>query len=192
MKKNLILLFVLLLSFSGVFAVVQPAEAAGYDSSFIRGADISTLADMEKAGAKYYEDGVQKDPLQILKDNGANYVRLRIWNDPKDVAGNTYGAGTNDLKTTIDLAKRAKAKGMKVLLDFHYSDFWVDPGKQNLPKSWQGLSFEQLNTKVYDYTYSVLAEMKKQNVYPDMVQIGNELNSGMLWPHGKSWGGRGR
>lgn len=188
MKKNFILLFVLLLSFAGAFAGVQPAEAAGYDSSFIRGADISTLADMEKAGAKYYENGMQKDPLQILKDNGANYVRLRIWNDPRDAAGNTYGAGTNDLKTTIDLAKRAKAKGMKVLLDFHYSDFWVDPGKQNLPKSWQGLSFEQLNTKVYDYTFSVLAEMKKQNVYPDMVQIGNELNSGMLWPHGKSWG----
>lgn len=188
MKRKLAFLFVLLLSFSSAFAAVQPASAAGYDSSFIRGADISTLADMEKAGAKYYENGVQNDPLQILKDNGANYVRLRIWNDPKDAAGNTYGAGTNDLKTTIELSKRAKAKGLKVLLDFHYSDFWVDPGKQNLPKSWLGLSFDELNAKVYDYTYSVLAEMKKQNVYPDMVQIGNELNSGMLWPYGKSWG----
>ncbi|MBE6171896.1 MAG: beta-1,4-galactanase [Enterococcus faecium] len=154
----------------------------------IRGADISILADMEKSGAGYYENGVKKDALQILKNNGVNYVRLRLWQDPYDDQGNSYGAGTNDLKTTIALAKRAKNLGLKVLLDFHYSDFWVDPGKQNLPKAWENYSFEQLDAALYGYTKSVLTEMKNNGVYPDMVQIGNELNSGMLWPHGKSWG----
>ena len=154
----------------------------------IRGADISILADMEKSGAGYYENGVKKDALQILKNNGVNYVRLRLWQDPYDDQGNSYGAGTNDLNTTIALAKRAKNLGLKVLLDFHYSDFWVDPGKQNLPKAWENYSFEQLDAALYGYTKSVLTEMKNNGVYPDMVQIGNELNSGMLWPHGKSWG----
>lgn len=154
----------------------------------IRGADISILADMEKSGAGYYENGVKKDALQILKNNGVNYVRLRLWQDPYEDQGNSYGAGTNDLKTTIALAKRAKNQGLKVLLDFHYSDFWVDPGKQNLPKAWENYSFEQLDAALYGYTKSVLTEMKNNGVYPDMVQIGNELNSGMLWPHGKSWG----
>ncbi len=111
-----------------------------------------------------------------------------MWQDPYNSNGESYGAGTNDLETTIDLAKRAKNLGLKVLLDFHYSDFWVDPGKQNLPKAWQGLTFEEMNTALYDYTKNVLSEMKQLDVYPDMVQIGNELNSGMLWPYGKSWG----
>lgn len=157
----------------------------------IRGADISILADMEKSGAGYYENGVKKDALQILKNNGVNYVRLRLWQDPYDDQGNSYGAGTNDLNTTIALAKRAKNLGLKVLLDFHYSDFWVDPGKQNLPKAWENYSFEQLDAALYGYTKSVLTEMKNNGVYPDMVQIGNELNSGMLWPYGKSWGESG-
>lgn len=121
-----------------------------------------------------------------------NYVRLRLWVDPYDANGNAYGAGTNDLNRTLKLAKRAKNKGLKVLLDFHYSDFWVDPGKQNLPKAWQNQSFEQLNSSVYSYTADVLNQMKSQGIYPDMVQIGNELNSGMLWPYGKSWGGDGK
>lgn len=155
---------------------------------FIKGADISTLYELEKAGAKFYENGNAKDAFSILKKNGINYIRLRIWNDPYDKNGNAYGAGTNDLEKTIALAKRAKKAGMKVLLDFHYSDFWVDPGKQNLPKAWKDKSFEELTDAVYDYTSDVLTAMKKKDVYPDMVQIGNELNSGMLWPYGKSWG----
>ncbi|OTP12236.1 arabinogalactan endo-1,4-beta-galactosidase [Enterococcus sp. 10A9_DIV0425] len=157
----------------------------------IRGADISILDDMEKSGASYYDHGIKKDALQILKDNGVNYVRLRLWNNPFDSAGNSYGAGTNDLKTTMALAKRAKNLGLRVLLDFHYSDFWVDPGKQNVPKAWKDLSFEQMNTALYNYTKNTLNTMKNNGVYPDMVQIGNELNSGMLWPYGKSWGGDG-
>ena len=167
-------------------AVSKTVEASA--SEFIRGADISILSDMEKSGAKYYEDGISKDALEILKNNGVNYVRLRLWQDPYNSNGESYGAGTNDLETTIALAKRAKSLGLNVLLDFHYSDFWVDPGKQNVPKAWQDLTFEEMNTELYDYTKNVLSEMKQLDVYPDMVQIGNELNSGMLWPYGKSWG----
>lgn len=143
---------------------------------FINGADISILDEMEQSGAIYKSNGTQKDPLTILKENGVNYVRLRLWVDPYDANGNAYGAGTNDLNRTLKLAKRAKDKGLKVLLDFHYSDFWVDPGKQNLPKAWQNQSFEQLNSTVYSYTADVLNQMKSQGIYPDMVQIGNELN----------------
>lgn len=147
---------------------------------------------MEQSGAVYKINGRQKDPLAILKENGVNYVRLRLWVNPYDENGNSYGAGTNDLNRTIKLAKRAKKTGLKVLLDFHYSDFWVDPGKQNLPKAWKNQSFNQLNNSVYSYTADVLNQMKLKGVYPDMVQIGNELNSGMLWPFGKSWGGDGQ
>lgn len=109
---------------------------------FINGADISILDEMEQCGAIYKINGKQTDPLKILRDNGVNYVRLRLWVDPYDHLGQPYGAGTNDLNKTIKLAKRAKNNNLKVLLDFHYSDFWVDPGKQNLPKKWQNKSFE--------------------------------------------------
>lgn len=183
MKKKTLLVTLLVSLFIGFFGA-EKVQA----SDFVSGADISILADMEKSGAKYYENGVQKDALQILKNNGVNYVRLRLWNNPYDSNGNSYGAGTNDLATTIALSKRAKSLGMKVLLDFHYSDFWVDPGKQNVPKAWANMTFEQMNTALYSYTKNVLTEMKQQNAYPDMVQIGNELNSGLLWPYGKSWG----
>lgn len=184
MKKRMkLLLLGILMVFVGGVAYGERADA-----EFISGADISILADMESSRAKYYENGVAKDALQILKNNGVNYVRLRLWNDPYDSSGNAYGAGTNDLTKTITLAKRAKALGLKVLLDFHYSDFWVDPGKQNVPKAWATYTYDQMNTAVYTYTKNVLTQMKKEGVYPDMVQIGNELNSGMLWPYGKSWG----
>lgn len=183
-KGWLVLVIGLLVSLASLTFGTNQGEA----KELIRGADVSILADMEKSGASYYENGVKKDALQILKNNGVNYVRLRLWQNPYDEQGNSYGAGTNDLKTTIALSRRAKNLGLKVLLDFHYSDFWVDPGKQNVPKAWKEYNFEQLDTALYDYTKSVLTEMKNNGVYPDMIQIGNELNSGMLWPDGKSWG----
>jgi arabinogalactan endo-1,4-beta-galactosidase len=184
--KKLILVSAVVLGLTAGNASLVKAD------DFINGADISILDEMENSGAVYKSNGTQKDPLTILKDNGVNYVRLRLWVDPYDANGNPYGAGTNDLNRTLKLAKRAKNKGLKVLLDFHYSDFWVDPGKQNLPKAWQNQSFEQLNSSVYSYTADVLNQMKAKGIYPDMVQIGNELNSGMLWPYGKSWGGDGK
>ena len=158
-------------------------------ADFIKGADISTLLDAEKHGAKFFNhNNQQQDPIAILKADGVNYVRLRLWVDPKDAKGQRYGGGDNDLATTLALAKRAKAQGMKLLLDFHYSDFWTDPGKQFKPKAWEKLDYPQLKTTIHDYTRDTIARFKQEGVLPDMVQIGNEINGGMLWPEGKSWG----
>lgn len=111
---------------------------ANLPSSFVKGADVSELAEMEENGFKYFDaNGNEADALTILKNNGINYMRVRLWVDPQDKDGNTYGAGHNDLKTTLALAKRIKALGVKFLLDFHYSDFWTDPGKQLKPKAWE-------------------------------------------------------
>jgi len=164
----------------------QETKAAG---SFIMGGDISMLHEVEQLGGKFYDNGIEKDALQILSDHGMNAVRLRLWVDPYDSLGNPYGGGTNDLATTISLAQRAKALGMDVLLDFHFSDFWADPGKQNKPKAWQSLTYSQLLTAVYNYTNSVIAQMKTAGVLPEMVQVGNEASSGILWDDGKVGGG---
>lgn len=158
-------------------------------ADFIKGADISTLLEAEQHGAKFYnQNGQQQDAIAILKANGVNTVRLRLWVDPQDASGNTYGGGSNNLENTIALAKRVKAQGMKLLLDFHYSDFWTDPGKQFKPKAWEKMDYPQLKTAIHDYTRDTIARFKKEGVLPDMVQIGNEINGGMLWPEGKSWG----
>lgn len=171
-------------------AVIRPLGPVPV--GFVKGADISTLAELEKQGAKFYNTQHQRqDPIAILKANGINTVRLRLWVDPYDSTGKAYGGGTNDLPTTLALAKRAKAAGMQILLDLHYSDFWTDPGKQFKPKAWEKLTFPQLETRVHDYTRDTLARFKTEGVLPDIVQIGNELNGGMLWPEGKSWGQNG-
>jgi arabinogalactan endo-1,4-beta-galactosidase len=158
-------------------SVTTPAIPA---EPFIKGADISTLQAIEDAGGKYYDNGVEKDLLDILQDHGVNYIRLRIWNNPVEADG------YNDKAHVVALAKRVKDKGMKLLLDFHYSDFWADPGKQVKPEAWKDLSFNELQQAVYDYTADVMGELKAENAYPDMVQIGNEINPGMLLPDGSS------
>ncbi|MCX7709880.1 MAG: glycosyl hydrolase 53 family protein [Clostridia bacterium] len=187
---------------------IQVNPVSGLSSDFIMGADVSMLKDIEDYGGKFYnDDGTQEDCLQILKDHGVNWVRLRIWNDPTTdangyvgndrvmigsspaPAGTPAGAGTCDEANTIALAKRAKALGMKVLLDFHYSDFWADPGKQTKPKAWKNLTGAALQDAVYNYTKDVLNHMKDEGVLPEMVQIGNENNNGMLWPEGNKANG---
>ncbi len=152
---------------------------------FIKGMDVSTLIEEEMCGAKYYDGGRQGDLLEILKRYGANSVRLRLWNDPYDENGKPYGAGTNDIEKTVTLAKRAKALGLSVLLDIHYSDFWADPGKQTVPKAWAGYSEEELEKAVYEFTVESMERMKSEGVTPDMVQVGNEVTNGLLWPTGK-------
>lgn len=177
---------------------VQPVSNLRAD--FMMGADISMLDQIERNGGKYYDlQGAQKDCLAILKENGVNWIRLRLWNNPindSDVIeggrtisrmGEPRGGGNNDLTTTIRLAKRAKAMGLKFLLDIHYSDFWADPEKQNKPAAWAKLSGEALQKAVHDYTAEVLAALRQADAFPDMVQVGNELNGGMLWPDGKTW-----
>ena len=148
------------------------------------GADISFLPELEARGMKFSDKGVEKDAIQILKDHGMNYVRLRIFNEPARDSGYSPGKGFCDLKHTLDMAKRVKAAGMKLLLDFHYSDYWADPGKQYKPAAWKGLSFPELKNALYNYTKDVMAQLKAQGTVPDMVQVGNEINHGMVWPDG--------
>lgn len=152
---------------------------------YIKGMDVSSLLEVEEHGGLFFDHGEKEDLFTILKKYGTNYVRLRLWNDPYSEDGRPYGAGTNDLLKTISLAKRAKAAGMGILLDYHYSDFWADPGKQRVPKAWRGLDASALTKKVYEYTKETLLQMQKEDVLPTMVQIGNEITNGLLWPLGQ-------
>lgn len=165
------------------------AERVSSDySDFIRGADVSMLGDIERLGGKFYDGGVQKDALQIMNQHGANYVRLRLWVNPYDSEGNSYGGGSNDFQMTLKLAKRAKAQGMKVLVDFHLSDYWADPGTQSKPKEWSNLSYEQLKSTLYHYMKDTMNDFKAQGIIPDMIQVGNETSSGILWDEGRIGG----
>ena len=154
-------------------------------ADYIKGVDLSAVVEVEELGAKYYDNGVQGDIFDILKNYGVNSVRLRLWNDPYTEDGVPYGAGTNDLEVYKKLAKRAMDHGMSILLDYHYSDFWADPGKQRVPKAWRGMDADQLEQAVYDYTRETLLEMKAAGVLPQLVQVGNELTNGLMWPLGQ-------
>ena len=151
---------------------------------FVKGMDISMIKELEAYGAVYRKDGKQKDLFELLKECGTTMIRLRIWNDPQDEAGNTYGGGMNDLQTTIELAKRTIASGMNYLLDFHYSDFWADPAKQVKPKAWTNLEGKELEEAVYQYTKDTLHTLNQKGLSPQMVQVGNEITNGFLWPDG--------
>ena len=131
---------------------------------YIKGMDISSLDEIEKLGAKYYDDGREGELIEILKRYDTSYIRLRLWNDPKSPEGKPYGAGTNDFEAAKKLLRRGKDLGFDILLDYHYSDFWADPGKQFVPKAWRGYSVEQLEQAVYDYTRITLNELIGQFV----------------------------
>ncbi|MCQ2506747.1 MAG: glycosyl hydrolase 53 family protein [Lachnospiraceae bacterium] len=155
-------------------------------TDFIKGADISTLKEVRECGGIFYnKEGIETDLLTLLKNYDFNYVRLRLWNNPYGDNGEKYGAGNNDFETLLELSKECKAAGFKILLDFHYSDFWADPGKQYPPKAWADFNLMQLEKAVYDFTKDTLDKLEAENVYPDMVQVGNELSNGFLWPIGK-------
>lgn len=161
---------------SGVF--VQPI--ADISDDFIRGMDASAVLAVENSGAKYYGfDGEEQDVFKTLAEAGVNYIRLRVWNDPYDENGNGYGGGNNDVATAIELGKRATQYGMKVCIDFHYSDFWADPAKQYVPKAWKGMNLEQKSDALYDFTVTSLTDILNAGVDVCMVQVGNEINKGM-------------
>ena len=147
----------------------------------VRGVDISMLETVEDAGGTFQLNGTSQDLLPLLKAQGVNLVRLRLWVDPKSTSNEVYGGGDSDLARVIRLAKRAKAQNMAFMLDLHYSDFWTDPGKQFKPKAWAALSTDELVAQVQSYTQDVVSQLITAGVAPDYVQIGNELNSGMLW-----------
>jgi arabinogalactan endo-1,4-beta-galactosidase len=147
---------------------------------FLVGADISFLDRINEYGGIYKENGKEKDALEIFKNNGYNYVRLRLYNSP-----NMEGSTCQDLAYTIKLAKRIKKSGMKMLLSFHYSDTWTNPGTQSKPAAWENLPFEILKDSVYQYTLKVMKIFHAEGVTPDMAGPGNEIQNGMMWPEGK-------
>lgn len=165
----------------------EPEDCAVYveaipdlSDDFIRGMDASSVLVEENSGVKYYNfDGEEQDVFQTLAEAGVNYVRLRVWNDPYDADGNGYGGGNNDVPTAIALGGRASKYGMRVCIDFHYSDFWADPKRQHAPKAWEGMNLEQKADALYEYTKDSLAQMLDAGVDVGMVQIGNEINYGM-------------
>jgi arabinogalactan endo-1,4-beta-galactosidase len=148
------------------------------------GADISFVPQEESRGKVYSDNGVAKDVLEILKDNKFNWIRLRLFVDPTSEKGYSK-EGFCGLEKTVEMAKRVKAAGMKFLLDFHYSDTWADPGKQFMPSSWETLKESALEAQVYKYTSETVRRFIDEGVRPDMIQIGNEINNGILWPQGK-------
>ena len=152
----------------------------GLPEDFIFGMDASSLLAEENSGVKYYnENGAEQDALKIFSDAGINYIRLRVWNDPYDENGNGYGGGNNDIPAAIVLGKRATEYGMKVCIDFHYSDFWADPKRQHAPKAWEGMSVEEKSSALYDFTKDSLKQLLDAGVDVGMIQIGNEINYGM-------------
>ena len=161
-----------------VFALAvatQPAQAS--DREYAVGADVSFLRQAEQQGVKFRDNGVARSGLDILHDHGYGWVRLRLFNSPQSLP--------NNLEYTIALARDARQRGMKFLLDYHYSDDWADPGKQYLPKAWEKLTHEQLVNAVFEYTRDTIVKFREAGVLPDMVQIGNEVINGMMWPDGK-------
>ena len=149
----------------------------GRSALSILGADISSLKKSEDMGGVYRNaDGIGSDALQILADHGLNYARLRVWVDPSD--------GYHDKAEILEMALRLKSLDIKLLVDFHYSDDWADPGKQIKPAAWKEFDFEQLKKAVYEHTFDVCSSLVAQGTPPDIVQVGNEINAGMLWPDG--------
>ena len=174
MKKKwlYILLFVHLL--------ISPVQVPGQVSTidFYFGSDLSYVQEMEDCGAEYRENGLAKDVIQIFADNGNNLCRVRLWHTPDWSDYSTY----EDIKSLIS---RAKAAGMVVCLDFHYSDTWADPGHQSKPAAWEGLSFEVLKDSVYWYTFNTLSKLDNLGLMPEFVQVGNEIDPGFIWPDGQ-------
>lgn len=167
--KYYILLFVLSLTHLSI------------SQEYMIGADLSFLKDAEDKGFVFKDNGTEKSGLDIFKSHGYNWIRLRLFHNPEVGAYQL----PNDLEYTIALAKAAKTKGYKFLLDYHYSDTWADPQKQFMPKAWEGLSQPELAHAVYEYTLETMLAFKQAGVYPDMVQVGNEISNGMIWPNGK-------
>lgn len=157
---------------------VLPVE--GLSEDFTMGVDISSLISVEESGAKFYDaNGEEADLMDLLKNAGVNCVRIRVWNNPYDADGNSYGAGNCDIDNAVEIGKRATKAGMGVLIDFHYSDFWADPNKQRVPKDWEGMSLEEKTKALSDFTTESLEKLKDNDVKVTMVQVGNEINNGM-------------
>ena len=155
--------------------------AGGYSQDFAKGADISWVTEMESRGAKFYDrDDKEADCFDAMKSFGLNAIRLRVWVDP------SRHGGWCDKNDVLQKALRAKKAGMDVMIDFHYSDWWADPGKQNIPAAWKGYDYKSMKKAVAEHTAEVLTLLKKNGVNPKWVQVGNETSNGMLWDMGRA------
>ena len=173
MKKAVLLCMILslLTVFTGCSSkekvdVVQGSETLyvkklDLKEGFIKGVDVSSVLSLEESGVKFYDyEGNEADIFKTLAQSGVNYIRVRVWNKPSDANGDGYGGGNNDINRAVEIGKRATKYGMKLLVDFHYSDFWADPAKQKAPKAWADFDLNQKLKAVYDYTYNSLTEIK--------------------------------
>ena len=162
---------------------IYVAKIDGLSNDFIRGADVSSYVAEKESGIKYYDYSGKElndeEFFSFLGECGINCIRIRIWNDPYDTKGNSYGGGHNDVETAVKIGKLATAAGMKVLIDFHYSDFWADPSKQMAPKKWAHLTFDDKLKEMDSFTREALTRLYEEDIEVYMVQIGNEINSGL-------------
>lgn len=158
--------------------IIKPVQNLSDD--FIKGMDASSVLSLENSGVKYYDfNNNEQDVFKTLSESGINYIRLRVWNDPYDENGKSYGGGNNDINTAIALGQRATKYNMRVCIDFHYSDFWADPKRQLTPKAWASMNADEKKEAIYDFTKDSLIQLLNSDVDVGMVQIGNETNYGM-------------
>lgn len=170
-------LFVGAIGVNSATAQSEPYSASAVDLTYAVGADFSFLKAAEDQGVTFRDSGQVKPGLEIFRQHGYDWVRLRLFHSPDDLP--------NDLDYTIALAQDAKERGYRFLLDYHYADSWADPGQQPIPAAWEGLSPEVLADSVFAHTRNTIAAFREAGVMPDMVQIGNETRNGMLWPVGR-------
>lgn len=191
MKKYLFLLLSLALLLTGCAGDQSPTanspqertpiveKVEGLSQDFLLGADISSLISLENSGMVYHNfDHHPQELVSLLHDAGINAIRVRVWNDPYDTKGNGYGGGNCDLQTAIAIGQRAMEYDMKLLVDFHYSDFWADPGKQQPPKAWKDYSLSEKTAAIGAYTKESLQAFRNAGIIVTMVQIGNETTGG--------------
>lgn len=164
-----------------LIAFMMAAAITAHAEPFVKGADVGWLPQMEATGYKFYNrQGKQEDLLQILKEDGINTIRLRTWVNPSS----DRASGHNSKDETVTMAVRAQKMGMRVMINFHYSDSWADPQQQRKPAAWIGHDFPQLLKDVYGYTHEVMSALKQAGVTPEWVQVGNETPTGMIYPEG--------
>ena len=183
-KRQLLSLLLFLMLCLSASAPAEEAACSLYikavpdlPEDFALGMDVSSVLALEAAGVRYYDhDGVERDLFDILRENGVNYIRVRVWNDPFDAEGHGYGGGNNDITAAVEIGRRATEHGMRLLVDFHYSDFWADPSKQMVPKAWKNKRTTAKVQLLKQYTLDSLTQLKEAGVDVGMVQLGNETN----------------
>jgi arabinogalactan endo-1,4-beta-galactosidase len=183
LPNRILVAILILFLFAGCSENGTSQNTPAPDNSFVKGADISWLPQMGATGYKFYSDkGDEEDCFKILKDHGINTIRLRTFVNPSD----DKASGHCSMDETVAMAIRAQKWGMRVMIDFHYSDSWADPGKQKKPKAWEGHDFPTLLNDLYNYTFEVMAALKTAGVSPEWVQVGNEIPGGMIYPEGSN------